>query len=164
MLVVAAGASPCSVLYLRCLLSPLSPLCRHRHRHPPITMTMVMITRNDACTYETLEAARAAHILYGVIPRMEERARCEVFRDLWKKGYYMGGGSKLGGDWLVYPGECVLLPRSISLSPLSYPFHRSFSWVYTMHAPRPQAIRCVIIPTLLPLYKPPNLPRCVRWR
>ena len=36
-------------------------------------------------------------------------------RDLWEKGYCMGG-SKLGGYWLVYPGACVLLPHSISLS------------------------------------------------
>ncbi len=55
------------------------------------------------CTYETLDAAREAHV-WGYPSNAEERARCEVFRDLWEKGYYMGGGSKFGGDWLVYPG------------------------------------------------------------
>jgi len=115
-------------------------------------------------TYETLDAARAAHV-WSYPSNAEERARCEVFRDLWEKGYYMGGGSKFGGDWLVYPGACVRLTHSISLSPLSYLFHRSFSHVCVyMHAPRPQAIRCVIIPTLLPLCKLPHLPRCVRWK
>lgn len=55
-------------------------------------------------TYDTLDAARAAHV--WIYPsNAEERARCEVFRDLWEKGYYMGGGSKFGGDWLVYPGD-----------------------------------------------------------
>ncbi|KAH9977293.1 tRNA intron endonuclease, partial [Lactifluus volemus] len=57
-----------------------------------------------AHTYETLDAARAANVWnYPATP--EDRARCEVFRDLWEKGYYMGGGSKFGGDWLVYPGD-----------------------------------------------------------
>jgi len=55
-------------------------------------------------TYETLDAARAAHV-WSYPSNAEERARCEVFRDLWEKGYYMGGGSKFGGDWLVYPGD-----------------------------------------------------------
>ena len=54
-------------------------------------------------TYETLDAARAARV-WSFPSSAEERVRCEVFRDLWEKGYYMGGGSKFGGDWLVYPG------------------------------------------------------------
>lgn len=33
------------------------------------------------------------------------RARVEVFKDLWLKGYFMGGGLKFGADFLVYPGE-----------------------------------------------------------
>ncbi|KAI0259933.1 tRNA intron endonuclease [Gloeopeniophorella convolvens] len=57
-----------------------------------------------ASTYDTLDAARAAGV--WSFPRSDaERARCAVFRDLWEKGYYMGGGSKFGGDWLVYPGD-----------------------------------------------------------
>ena len=68
-------------------------------------------------TYETLDAARAAHV-WSYPSNAEERARCEVFRDLWEKGYYMGGGSKFGGDWLVYPGACaLLLPPLVSFSP-----------------------------------------------
>ena len=41
---------------------------------------------------------------------MEERARCEPcedFRDLWEKGYYMGGGSKFGGDLYVLLAACL---------------------------------------------------------
>ena len=54
-------------------------------------------------TFSTLDDARAAGI--WTYPSTDaERAKCEVFRDLWEKGYYMGGGSKFGGDWLVYPG------------------------------------------------------------
>ncbi|KAI9511325.1 tRNA-intron endonuclease catalytic domain-like protein [Russula earlei] len=55
-------------------------------------------------TYDTLDAARDAGV-WSHPANAEERARCEVFRDLWEKGYYMGGGSKFGGDWLVYPGD-----------------------------------------------------------
>jgi tRNA-splicing endonuclease subunit Sen34 len=74
-------------------------------------------------TYETLDAARAANV-WSYPSNAEERARCEVFRDLWEKGYYMGGGSKFGGDWLVYPGACalfypfypILLPPLVSFS------------------------------------------------
>lgn len=36
---------------------------------------------------------------------LQERARYGVFRDLWEKGYYMGGGIKFGGEYLVYPGD-----------------------------------------------------------
>lgn len=62
-----------------------------------------------AHTYETLDAAREAGV-WTYPATKEERARCEVFRDLWEKGYYLGGGGKFGGDWLVYPGACRLFP------------------------------------------------------
>ena len=83
------------------------------------------------CTYETLDAARAANV-WSYPSNAEERARCEVFRDLWEKGYYMGGGSKFGGDWLVYPGACALLPSP----PRIFFTVSSHTCVYTcMHAP-----------------------------
>ena len=65
--------------------------------------------RNSPHTYETLDAARAAGV-WSYPANADERARCEVFRDLWEKGYYMGGGTKFGGDWLVYPGACFSAP------------------------------------------------------
>jgi len=34
-----------------------------------------------------------------------ERIRYTVFKDLWRKGYYMTSGAKFGGDFLVYPGD-----------------------------------------------------------
>ncbi|KAA1471314.1 tRNA-intron endonuclease catalytic domain-like protein [Dentipellis sp. KUC8613] len=58
----------------------------------------------DEYTYSTLESAKAAGI-WDYPENEDERAKCEVFRDLWEKGNYMGGGSKFGGDWLVYPGD-----------------------------------------------------------
>lgn len=53
--------------------------------------------------YSTLkEASEAGLWTYPNTP--EESARCAVFHDLWKQGYYMGNGLRFGGDWLVYPG------------------------------------------------------------
>lgn len=54
-------------------------------------------------TYSTIQAAKHAGI-WSYPSDLIERAKCAVFRDLWDKGYYMGGGLKFGGDFLVYPG------------------------------------------------------------
>jgi len=60
--------------------------------------------RPDACTYTTISAAKGAGIWnYPSTP--QERAKCGVFRSLWEQGYFMGGGIKFGGDYLVYPGD-----------------------------------------------------------
>lgn len=58
-------------------------------------------------TYTTLARARTAGI-WTYPSTLHERARCGVFRGLWQQGYFMGGGIKFGGDYLVYPGECIL--------------------------------------------------------
>ncbi|XP_060066827.1 tRNA-splicing endonuclease subunit Sen34-like [Ylistrum balloti] len=34
-----------------------------------------------------------------------EKTRCQVFQDLWEKGYFLTSGAKFGGDFLVYPGD-----------------------------------------------------------
>ncbi|KAG0705026.1 tRNA-intron endonuclease catalytic domain-like protein [Suillus ampliporus] len=52
----------------------------------------------------SLTTAREAGI-WHYPSTLQERARCGVFRDLWEKGYYMGGGIKFGGEYLVYPGD-----------------------------------------------------------
>ncbi|GJE98121.1 tRNA-intron endonuclease catalytic domain-like protein [Phanerochaete sordida] len=58
----------------------------------------------EAATYATLEDAKAAGV-WTYPSTSFERAKCEVFRDLWEKGHFMGGGIKFGGDFLVYPGD-----------------------------------------------------------
>ncbi|KAI0948552.1 hypothetical protein AcW1_005424 [Taiwanofungus camphoratus] len=58
----------------------------------------------DECTYTTLADARAAGI-WSCPVDLHDRAKCGVFRDLWEKGHFMGGGIKFGGDFLVYPGD-----------------------------------------------------------
>lgn len=57
-------------------------------------------------SFTTLIAARDAGVwAYPETP--SERARCAVFRDLWEQGYFLGGGIKFGGEYLVYPGRFV---------------------------------------------------------
>ncbi|EJD46071.1 tRNA-intron endonuclease catalytic domain-like protein [Auricularia subglabra TFB-10046 SS5] len=69
--------------------------------------------------YTTIKAARQAGVWsYPSTPY--ERARCAVFQALWAKGYWMGGGLRFGGDYLVYPGD-----------PLRYHSH----FVATVHDP-----------------------------
>ena len=58
--------------------------------------------------HKTIDSARTAGV-WSYPSNDDERAKCEVFRDLWEKGYYMGGGSKFGGDWLVYPGASSMI-------------------------------------------------------
>ncbi|KAG8923697.1 tRNA-splicing endonuclease subunit [Tulasnella sp. 417] len=77
--------------------------------------------------YETIQAAREAGVWrYPSTPI--ERAKCAVYRDLIDKGYFIGGGLKFGGDWLVYPGDqlryhshfvaTVLLTSTTKLTPM----------------------------------------------
>jgi tRNA-splicing endonuclease subunit Sen34 len=55
-------------------------------------------------SYSTIEAAREAGV-WDYPSDLTERARCGVFKDLWKQGYFIGGGIKFGGEYLVYPGD-----------------------------------------------------------
>lgn len=57
-------------------------------------------------TYSTVEAAIEAGI-WSYPNDAHERAKCNVFRDLWEQGHYMGGGIRFGGDYLVYPGTFI---------------------------------------------------------
>jgi tRNA-splicing endonuclease subunit Sen34 len=54
-------------------------------------------------SYSTIGAAREAGV-WDYPSDLTGRARCGVFKDLWKQGYFMGGGIKFGGEYLVYPG------------------------------------------------------------
>ncbi|KZV99089.1 tRNA-intron endonuclease catalytic domain-like protein [Exidia glandulosa HHB12029] len=69
--------------------------------------------------YPTIAAARKAGV-WSYPSTAYERARCAVFRALWDQEYWMGGGVRFGGDYLVYPGD-----------PLRYHSH----FVATVHDP-----------------------------
>ena len=73
----------------------------------------------QVATYDTLAAARQAGI-WNYPSNALEQARCAVFSELSKRGYWMGGGIRFGGDFLVYPGD-----------PLRYHSH----FVATVHDP-----------------------------
>ncbi|WFD35705.1 tRNA-intron lyase [Malassezia cuniculi] len=54
--------------------------------------------------YESLQEAFAAGV-FTFPSTYVERARCAVFEDLHKQGYYMSTGLRFGGDYVVYPGD-----------------------------------------------------------
>ncbi|KAF5365624.1 hypothetical protein D9758_003283 [Tetrapyrgos nigripes] len=58
----------------------------------------------DRQTYTTIESAKEAG-LWDCPSDLHDRAKCGVFRDLWEQGYFMGGGIRFGGDYLIYPGD-----------------------------------------------------------
>ncbi|GAA5885454.1 hypothetical protein JCM6882_009626 [Rhodosporidiobolus microsporus] len=71
-----------------------------------------------AITYPTLDDAKAAGVWsYPLTPVQE--ARCKVFEDLWRRGFYMGGGLRFGGDFLVYPGDPLRYHSHFTLTVLS---------------------------------------------
>lgn len=47
---------------------------------------------------------------------VQQRLRLTVFRDLWRKGYYLTPGLKFGCDFLVYPGMEHFLFMHYSIS------------------------------------------------
>lgn len=63
---------------------------------------------SSAHSYDTIALAKQAGI-WSYPENLHERAKCGVFRDLWEKGCFMGGGLRFGGDFLVYPGELLIL-------------------------------------------------------
>ncbi|XP_011310052.1 tRNA-splicing endonuclease subunit Sen34 [Fopius arisanus] len=38
----------------------------------------------------------------------EDEFKCNVFEDLWSRGFYVTGGEKFGGDFLAYPGDPII--------------------------------------------------------
>src|SRR5580698_157397 len=102
-----------------------------------------------------------AQLTYGVIPRTRRNVRDVRFSAIFgRKGItWVGVASSVGiGSFIPVRAHFYLHPL-VSFSP-------SLLTLVCIHActPRPQAIRCVIIRTLLPLYKPHHLPRCARWK
>ncbi|KAF8892561.1 tRNA-intron endonuclease catalytic domain-like protein [Infundibulicybe gibba] len=71
-------------------------------------------------TYTTIDDAKAAGI-WDYPATLQERAKCGVFRGLWEQGYFMGGGIKFGGDYLVYPGDPLRYHSHFSASVIESP-------------------------------------------
>ena len=69
----------------------------------PASSSLLPWSSPDTGTYTTLAEAQTAGV-WNYPSTHHERAKCGVFRSLWEQGYFMGGGIKFGGDYLVYPG------------------------------------------------------------
>ncbi|KAG5650872.1 hypothetical protein H0H81_010715 [Sphagnurus paluster] len=74
----------------------------------------------NSSSYVTLSRAREAGI-WDYPSNLQERAKCGVFRSLWEQGYFMGGGIKFGGDYLVYPGDPLRYHSHFAASVLDSP-------------------------------------------
>ncbi|GLB35387.1 putative constitutes one of the two catalytic subunit of the tRNA-splicing endonuclease complex, a complex responsible for identification and cleavage of the splice sites in pre-tRNA [Lyophyllum shimeji] len=74
----------------------------------------------SSASYSTIASAKAAGI-WDYPSTLQERARCGVFRSLWEQGYFMGGGIKFGGDYLVYPGDPLRYHSHFAASVLDSP-------------------------------------------
>ena len=70
--------------------------------HVSVSSSALEWYNQSAHSFATPTSAREAGI-WDYPATADERAQCAVFRDLWEKGYSMGGGIKFGGDYLVYP-------------------------------------------------------------
>ncbi|BGO97701.1 hypothetical protein RTG_01459 [Rhodotorula toruloides ATCC 204091] len=75
---------------------------------------------SPSVTYASLDAAKDAG-LWNYPETVLQESRCRVFEDLWRKGYYMGGGLRFGGDFLVYPGDQLRYHSHFTLTVLSTP-------------------------------------------
>lgn len=90
-------------------------------------------------TFSSIEAAASAGV-WNYPQTVLQESRCRVFEDLWRKGFYMGGGMRFGGDFLVYPGT-----SSLASLPTSEPHHGPLI-LLTDVACSSQVIRYAIIP------------------
>ena len=95
--------------------------------------------------FHTLESAIQAGI-WNFPSSLQERASCGVFRALWEKGYYLGNGVKFGGEYLVYPGNCLRV------------VFKNTKLTFT------QGIRCVITLILLQQFRAGERYPCAPWR
>ncbi|BGO89594.1 hypothetical protein NBRC10512_001555 [Rhodotorula toruloides] len=75
---------------------------------------------SPSVTYTTLDEAKEGG-LWNYPETTLQESRCRVFEDLWRKGYYMGGGLRFGGDFLVYPGDQLRYHSHFTLTVLSTP-------------------------------------------
>lgn len=75
--------------------------------------------------YTTLKEARNIG-LWNYPENKVQVSRCRIFEDLWKRGHFLGGGLRFGGDFLVYPGSSFppfpLLLLPLALLYLYFPF------------------------------------------
>nr|CAG4635795.1 EOG090X0G6M [Artemia franciscana] len=57
--------------------------------------------------HPVLDCEKLAPISWDYPSSENDKIRATVYGDLWAKGFYITGGEKFGGDFLVYPGDPV---------------------------------------------------------
>jgi len=87
----------------------LQPAVHSQNSSPTHTVVIPVSSGNfdwycQKCIYTSIESAIEEGI-WNFPSTPHERARCGIFRDLRGKGYFIGGGIKFGGEYLVYPGD-----------------------------------------------------------
>lgn len=92
----------------------LTPIQSAQGTHQSSTYTLTIpassttfdwyLPNSEGCVYSSVESAKQAGI-WDFPSSPHERSRCAIFRDLREKGYFIGGGIKFGGEYLVYPGD-----------------------------------------------------------
>ncbi|KIK59854.1 hypothetical protein GYMLUDRAFT_44324 [Collybiopsis luxurians FD-317 M1] len=76
----------------------------------------------DSVSFSTIEAAKEAGI-WDFPSDLHDRARYGVFKDLWEQGFFMGGGIRFGGDYLVYPGDPLRYHSHFCATVIESPTH-----------------------------------------
>ncbi|KAK4058907.1 tRNA-splicing endonuclease subunit [Microbotryomycetes sp. JL221] len=74
----------------------------------------------SAAIIDSLDTAKEIGLWHYPVTPLQQ-ARCRVFEDLWRKGYFMGGGLRFGGDFLVYPGDSLRYHSHFTLTVLETP-------------------------------------------
>lgn len=120
-----------------------------------------------SASYDTLEKAKEAGLYHYPTTPVQE-ARCKVFEDLWRKGHYMGGGLRFGGDFLVYPGELCLAPVLIAEADLAVSCVQATPFATTPtslspSSPLPSPLSCPSTLSLMDVSLPPSR-RPTSWR
>jgi tRNA-splicing endonuclease subunit Sen34 len=105
---------------------------------------------SSSVTYTTIASAKRAGV-WTYPETLQERAKCGVFRGLWEQGFFMGGGIKFGGDYLVYPGSYHFIAMNSEFLNLSYGLFR-------------KVIPFVITLILRRLLSSPPPPQSGRWK
>lgn len=81
----------------------------------PATSTSFAWYVPESRTFTSIASAKEAGV-WDYPSNLHERGKCGVFRDLWERGNFMGGGIRFGGDYLVYPGKVLCRPTVFPLN------------------------------------------------
>ncbi|CAH7683111.1 hypothetical protein PPACK8108_LOCUS16418 [Phakopsora pachyrhizi] len=98
-----------------------SPVPEIHHRIPvKLLSERPSYSQEGSCSFNDLDSA-CANGLWEFPTEGHQRARCEVFDNLWKRGMFLGLGLKFGCDFLVYPGDSLRFHSHFACTVISDP-------------------------------------------